>query len=322
MKKKIFNFVRIFVSLALMSFLIYRNRGNFSSILDTLKMLDARFLTIAVILYFIGISFIVFRWGTLLKAHGYNVSGPFLWQSAFIGWFYNMLLPTGVGGDFYRIYDLHENKGVPMNENISAVVIERIIGTFTGITLLIISFFLGMFSYLPRNIIITLLSILGVSLGFFIVLFFPRFFKVDVALRKMRFLSKIRPRLREFHEILLSYKKRMKFVFTSYFYSLILQMLFISSYYFISLSMGMKITYSMMMFTLPFAQIVTSIPISIGGIGIRENATVFVLESFGASTGDATLFSFIVLSIILLNALIGGLVYILKNIFYKSKGVI
>jgi len=188
MKKKIFNFVRIFVSLTLMSFLIYRNRGNFGSILDTLKTLDAGLLIIAVILYFIGISFIVFRWGTLLRAHGYNISRFFLWQSAFIGWFYNMLLPTGVGGDFYRIYDLHENKGVPMNENISAVVIERIIGNFTTITLLVIAFLLGMFRYLPGNIVIALVSILGVTLGFFIVLFFPRFFKVDVVLRKIRFL--------------------------------------------------------------------------------------------------------------------------------------
>lgn len=322
MKKKLFNFIRIFTSLALMSFLIYRNRGNFSNILDTLKTMDVRFLIIAVVLYFTGISFIVFRWGILLKAHSYNISRPFLWQSVFIGWFYNMLLPTGVGGDFYRIYDLHENKGVPMNENISAVVIERITGTFTGIILFIISFFLGIFAHLPENIIIILLAILGATLGFFMVLFFPRFFKIDVVLRKIRFFSKIRPKLREFHEILLSYRKRMKFVFTACFYSLIIQTLFITSYYFVSLSMGMKTTYGMMVFVLPFASIVTSLPIAIGGMGIRENATVFILESFGASITDATLFAFIVLSIILVNALIGGLVYILKNIFYRSKGII
>ena len=115
-KKKIFNFVRIIVSIALLSFLIYRNRENFESILNTLKNLDIRFLAIAIILYSIGISFIVFRWGILLQAHGFRIFRPFLWQSAFIGWFFNMLLPTGVGGDFYRVYDLYENKGVPMDK--------------------------------------------------------------------------------------------------------------------------------------------------------------------------------------------------------------
>ncbi len=95
MKKKLFNLLRIFISLAFLSLLIYRNKGNFSAILDTLKNIDIQLLVIALILYSAGISFIVLRWGILLAAHGYQIFKPFLWQSAFIGWFYNMLLPTG-----------------------------------------------------------------------------------------------------------------------------------------------------------------------------------------------------------------------------------
>ena len=80
--------------------------------------------------------------------------------------------------------------------------------------------------------------------------------------------------------------------------------------------------YQMMVFTLPFVSLASSVPITIGGMGIRENALVFAIENFGISRADATLFSFIVLSIILFNALIGGLAYLLKNIFYRSKGII
>jgi hypothetical protein len=84
----------------------------------------------------------------------------------------------------------------------------------------------------------------------------------------------------------------------------------------------MGIQFRMMVFTLPFVQVASSVPIAIGGMGIRENAAVFALESFGAARSDATLFSFIILSIFLFNALLGGLVYVVKNIFYKSKGLI
>ncbi len=322
MKKKVFNFIRIFISIALLSLLVYRNRGNFSNMLDSLKSINAGYLIIAAALYSVGISFIVFRWGTLLRSHGYNVSKPFLWQSAFIGWFFNMLLPTSVGGDFYRVYDLYENKGIPINENISAVVIERILGTLTGINLLIIAFAAGTFSYLTKNTVIGLGAGLFVTLGFFIVLFFPRFFRIDVLVRKIRILSKIRPKLREFHEILISYRHKLKYVFIAYCFSLCIQTIFITSYYFINLAMGMGLKYKMMLFTLPFVSVASSFPIAIGGMGIRENAAVFALESFGAARSDATLFSFIALSIILFNAMIGGLVYVLKNVFYKSKGVI
>lgn len=321
-KKRIFNIVRIFISIILLSFLIYRNRGNFESILDTLKNLDIKFIILAMLLYLIGISSIVFRWGVLLQAHGHRIFRPFLWQSAYIGWFFNMLLPTSVGGDFYRVYDLYENKDVPMNENISAAVMERIIGTFSGITLLVISYFLGDFSYLSKNTVIGLLTALGVILAFFVVFFFPRFFKIDVLLKKMKFLAKIRPGLRNFHDMLTSYRYKKKYLFVSFCVSLYMQTIFITAYYFINVSIGMGLTYRMMVFTLPFVQVASSVPVAIGGMGIRENATVFALESFGAARGEATLFSFIVLSIVLFNALLGGLVYVAKNIFYKSKSFI
>jgi uncharacterized protein (TIRG00374 family) len=321
-KKKIFNFVRIFVSVALLSFLVYRNRGNFEAILNTLKNLDIRFLVLAFLLYSIGISFIVFRWGALLRGHGYKIFRPFLWQSAFIGWFYNMLLPTSVGGDFYRVYDLYENKGVPMNENISAVVMERIMGSLTGMVYLILAYFLGTFDYLTRNTFRGLLAGLGVILAFFTVLFFPRLFKIDVLLKKIKFLSRIRPKLRDFHDMLTSYRYKKRHLIIAFCYSLLIQAIFMTSYYCINLSMGMGLQYRMMVFTLPFVQIASSVPIAIGGMGIRENAAVFVLESFGAARSDATLFSFIILSIFLFNALLGGLVYVIKNIFYKSKGFI
>ena len=187
-KKKIFNFIRIFISIALLTFLIYRNRGNFGQILDDLKNLEIRFLAYALLLFILAISSIVFRWGELLRGHGYNIFKPFLWQSAYIGWFYNMLLPTSVGGDFYRVYDLYENKGVAMDKNISAVVMERIIGSLSGMLLLFIAYFLGTFNYLTRNTVTGLLIAMGVILAFFTVLFFPRFFKIDVLIRKMRFL--------------------------------------------------------------------------------------------------------------------------------------
>jgi glycosyltransferase 2 family protein len=322
LKKKLFNFIRIFISLVLLSFLIYRNRDNFESILNSLKNLDIRFLIIALIIYSAGISCIVFRWGILLKAHGYHIFRPFLWQASFIGWFFNMLLPSSIGGDFYRVYDLHKNKKVPMNENISAVVMDRIIGTISGIILLTITYFLGMFEYISRNAVIIIFSALGGVIVFFMVLFFPRFFRINVILRRFRIFSKIRPKLKEFHDRLISYRYKIKYLLAALFFSLLLQTFFITSYFFVNLSLGLKMKYQMLLFTQPFTALASGVPIAIGGMGIRENALAFAIESFGVSRADATLFSLIMLSIILLNALVGGLIYLFKNVLYKSKGAI
>jgi len=48
MNKKIGNIIRIVVSLSLLSFLVYRNKDNFESIINTLKDLNIPFLVIAV----------------------------------------------------------------------------------------------------------------------------------------------------------------------------------------------------------------------------------------------------------------------------------
>jgi hypothetical protein len=63
----------------------------------------------------------------------------------------------------------------------------------------------------------------------------------------------------------------------------------------------------------------TGIPISIGGLGVRENTIVFILTRFGVSNNEAVIYSFLVLFMYIFAAFLGGITYLLKNIFYKSK---
>ncbi|MBN2072673.1 MAG: flippase-like domain-containing protein [Actinobacteria bacterium] len=322
MKRKLINVIRVLVSAALLVFLILKNRGNFGIILHTLKSINIYFLIMGLFFYTIGIAIIPLRWGILLKAHGHSISFAFLLQSAFIGFFYNNLLPTGVGGDFYRVYDVYKNRHVPVSQNISAVVMERIMGMVSGIIFLVFSFVFGTYRYLARNTLLGLGIVLIIVTLFFAVLFRPRFFKIDVLLRKFKVFSRLRPGLRSFHDALIYYWKKKNYMIISLLYSFLLQSLLIISHYFVSISMGLGLLYYHFIYIVPFASLAAAVPITIGGIGIRENALVFALKNFGIGEGSATLFSFIMLSFILFNALLGGMVYIIKNLFYRSKGYI
>ena len=322
MKRKLANVLRIVISLSLLTFLIYRNKGNFANIIEASKDLNVYYLIIAFIFYFTAISFIVFRWGTLLKAHDFFISKRFLWQSALIGFFYNNLLPSSAGGDFYRVYDIKQNKGVPINEGIASVVMERVIGTLSSIMLLIIAYFIGLFDYLTKNAALGLIISGLVIILFFMALFFPRLFKLDLLLNKFRIFSKIRPRLKEFHVILTGYRHKIKYLIISFMFTMIIQMFFFISYNFISLALGLEMRFYVFIFIIPFVSLVSSVPITIGGIGIRENALVFAIASFGIAQGQATLFSLIILAIILIIGMIGGIIYLFKNIFYRSKSFI
>ncbi len=321
-KRRLANILRIVISLSLLTFLVYSNRGNFASIAEASKNLNIYYLIIAFVSYFTAISFIVFRWGILLKAHDFFIPNIFLWQSALIGFFYNNLLPTSAGGDFYRVYDIKQNKGVPINEGITSVVVERVIGTLSSIILLIVAYFMGLFDYLTRNAALGLILSGIVIILFFIALFLPRLFKLDLLLNKFRIFSKIRPKLKEFHIILISYRNKVKYLIFSFLFTMIIQALFFISYNSISLALGLELKFYIFIFIIPFVSLISSVPITIGGIGIRENALVFAITSFGVALGQATLFSIILLAIILIIGMLGGIVYLIKNIFYRSKSFI
>ena len=322
MKRKLTNVLRIVISLSLLTFLVYRNRGNFANIVEASKDLNVYYLIIAFIFYFTAISFIVFRWGTLLKAHNIFISNRFLWQSALIGFFYNNLLPSSAGGDFYRVYDIKQNKSVPVNEGIASVVMERVIGTLSSIILLIVAYFIGLFNYFTRNAALGLIVSGLVIILFFIALFFPRLFKLNLLLNKFRIFSKIRPRLKEFHVILIGYRHKIKYLVISFLFTMLIQVFFFISYNSISLALGLELRFYVFIFIIPFVSLVSSVPVTIGGIGIRENALVFAVTSFGIAQGQATLFSLILLAIILIIGMTGGIIYLFKNIFYRSKSFI
>ncbi len=322
MKRRLANILRIVISLGLLTFLVYSNRGNFADITEASKSLNIYYLIIAFVSYFTAISFIVFRWGMLLRAHDIFISNRFLWQSALIGFFYNNLLPTSAGGDFYRVYDIKQNKGIPVNEGTASVVIERVIGTLSSIILLIIAYFMGLFDYLTRNAALGVVISGLVIILFFIALFFPRLFKLNLLINKFRIFTKIRPGLKRFHVILISYRSKVKYLIISFIFTMVMQALFFISYNFISLALGLELRFYVFIFIIPFVSLVSSVPITIGGIGIRENALVFAITSFGVALGQATLFSIILLAIILIIGMIGGIIYLFKNILYRSKSFI
>jgi len=314
--------IRIGVSISLITFLIVRNLDNFRAIAEQIRELNIFYLVMAVFFYFLGITGMVFRWGILLKAQGIYINRFFLLQSVMIGFFYNNILPTSVGGDVYRVYDLGKNKNIAATKTVSTVVLERSMGGITGVIFLLFSFIFGMYALLSLNMVISLIIVFVFMVLLLAILINPYFFKVDVLFEKFRLLKKIRPKVRSFREIVIGYKDKKLHLLICFTYSLAIQLFIIASYWLVSNSQDLGIGFSAFLFIVPFTSLVASIPITIGGIGLRENALAFLVATFGAAESQSALFSFIVLFIILFNAVLGGLVYLIKNIFYKSKGVI
>ena len=320
-KDKLFTAIRIIVSAALLAFLITRSWNSLKNFTSILKELNPVFLLLAVTFYLLGIMAEMLRWDILLRAQDIRISKGFLTQSLFIAYFYSNIFPTNIGGDIYRAYDLHENKDIPLDKNISVIVVERFIGMLSGTVYLVISFF-GIYKYLNLTTILSLSVLpLGGLLLFFIILK-PKAFKIDRLFKKIRFLTRFEPKYNSFLQHFVSYKSKLRYLLVSFVLSFAAQLLFYTGFYFAAVYINLDLPFFAFFFLIPVILLISNVPISIGGIGIRENSFVLLLKNFNVPENTGTLYALVSLFIIVFSALLGGVIYLFKNIFYKSKGVV
>lgn len=320
-KDNLFTAIRIIVSVALLSFLIIRSWNSLKNFTSILKILNPLFLLLALTLYLLGIMAEMFRWDILLRAQDIRISKGFLIQSLFIAYFYSNIFPTNVGGDVYRAYDLHENKNIPLDKNISVIVIERFVGMFSGTVYLVISFF-GIYRYLNLTTILSLSILPFAGLLLFFIILRPKIFKIDRLFKKIRFLTRFEPKYNSFLQHFISYKNKLRYLIVSFVLSLAAQLLFYTGFYVAALYIKLDLPFFAFFFLIPVILLISNVPISIGGMGVRENSFVLLLKNFNVPENTGTLFALVSLFIIVFSALLGGVIYLFKNIFYKSKGAV
>jgi hypothetical protein len=317
-KKILFIILRIVISVGLFAVLIVLNLKNLNSIPAIFKNINIVFAIAGILFYLIGIILEAPRWHILLSANKVNVPIPYLLNSTLIGFFFGTLLPTSVGGDAFRAFDLRKTFKVSHHENIIAIYLGRFFGILTGGFWIIFSFLTGMYSHLNKPMLIGTIIMFPLVILLIFITFFPKKFKIEVFCGKVRFLKKFVCKVTEFIQILHDFKSKKKEIFIGIFLSLCANFSTFISFYFIGLSLKIDLSFLSYIFIVPVTWSASNLPITLGGFGVRENTLVLLLKSFGANAANALTFSIIVMIINILIALLGGVIYILRNISVRK----
>lgn len=110
---------------------------------------------------------------------------------------------------------------------------------------------------------------------------------------------------------------------------LLLKLLFVSFpiqiatifiYKIIFASMDISVFFLVFLLSVPLIILISLLPISFGGLGVREGMTVFVFSMAGVPKDTALSVSLVYLSVIYLVSLIGGFFLIMRNvkIYYNA----
>jgi uncharacterized protein (TIRG00374 family) len=319
-KDRLFAIIRILVSVSLFAFLIVRNLSSVKNIISIISSFDPFYLIIATACFILGIFFQMLRWNALLEAHNIKIAKIFLMRSYYIGFFYSNIFPTNLGGDLYRGYDIYRNKNVPVGMTISAGLMERLVGVTSGALFVIVSFFF-IYEFLGIGTILSIMILPVLIIFGVLALIYPRTFKIDRLFIRFKRLKKFENKFYEIHESFLSYRNKFKYVALSFLFAVISHLIFFMSYYYANLYIKLNLDFFSFFFLNPIIVLSSNIPVSIGGIGIRENIAVLLLTKFGAPSEQAFIFALVVLFMILLNAAIGAIIYVLRNVFNRTKKI-
>ncbi|MCK4667319.1 flippase-like domain-containing protein [Candidatus Dependentiae bacterium] len=315
-KQLLFHIFQIIISIGLISFIIYK--ANPQTLLQTIKGIEIQYYFYFLILVFISTLMLVFRWYILARASlGNSVNGFKLIKFTLIGFFFNLFMPTAVGGDIIKGYLLGKSSGKMENGSMT-VLVDRFIGILTIFSIGFVSAIFAFNSVADKRItIIVLVLFITLLAGMFIFLnrgvmkYFSKLFDIFK-------LKKLKAIIKEFYESIYLFKDKKLQVFYAFFTSILMQMINIFAIFVLSKALGMTVSYFYFLIFIPLIYVIQMIPISISGIGVRENSFVFFFGLVGVPKEIALTLSLLYFSIFLIIGIIGAIVMIFSKINYKN----
>jgi glycosyltransferase 2 family protein len=297
---------RIGISLVLLIFLFRQVEPR--SLLEIVKHSDKLLLWLAFFISFFGYFFCFLRWKMLLEAMAINLPLKRLISAFSGGIFFNMFLPSTVGGDFVRSADIgyHSKKTCTV---VATVLLDRLSG-FAGMTIVaLVALIFG--AGLIKDPRITLAICILAFLLFLVVLLIFNNFVYDIFSRLLsasgpgrirRALHKV---LQEMHE----FKHQKTVIVKNLLLSIAVQVIGPIATYMIAVSFHLDVDIVYFYLFIPIIGAVTLLPISIGGLGVRDYMTILLFTSLGISKHFAFAFSLLGFFFIVLYAGIGGIIY-------------
>jgi uncharacterized protein (TIRG00374 family) len=311
--RTIFSFL---LAIALLVFIFTRFDVHPAEIWGVVQHANLAIFALAFIVYYAAFILRALRWDRLLanvgfaRARGYKIPTiPGLMEIIYLSWFVNCIVPAKLG-DAYRSYLLKRAAGISFSRIIGTILAERMIDIVVLFTLLLASALLTFQGRVPTELNLTIafggLLVLILLIGLAAM---RRFGHVVERLVPGRFREKY-VKLQD--GTLQSFRRRSLPALIGY--TAMIWLLEGGRLFFVTRSLDTHIDLAVVVFIALASSLLTTLPLTPGGVGLVEGAVFVVLRTVGVD--DAT-----ALSIALLDRLInywsivvgGIIVYIVSH---------
>jgi len=325
-RKRFLDLAKVIVSLILI-ILLLREIG-LQETLGKLLQVHPGYLLAALIVALLGVVVRAYRWQVLLSALEIEVPLGQLTALYFIGFLFTNVLPTGFGGDPIRMYELSRYTHRTA-ESAGTVLADRFFGLIVLQAMAVVALAFGYQLVEPWMIGFTVLLFVGSLVAVWLLLNRQLWQSLGKRLKPLASLgqkqgsipSKIVGQVgnlsivegfKRFYESLHGYN--IAAVGKTLGVSLVFNILLITMNYLLGLSLGTRVSIWYYFLFVPITSIVTILPVSFAGLGVREGAYVLLFIQAGMPRETALSLSLLVYVIsIFTPGLIGGIIYVLKG---------
>lgn len=288
----------LFALVVLLFFLIVIDVDEVLSFLSAVSCLD---ILVLLLILFVRNYFAAIRF-QLLLGNQVRVAQGELIRQYFVASLFNMFIPTAIGGDGVRIILLAKQKLSKTDAGI-LILAERLIGFYSLISISFIATFLW---ETPDIIYLIATSLFG---GYTVIMSGVLYLPFTRIKNKwpVRFIDRM-------SNICLELRSRPGDVVAVFIFSILYQLSAIYISYYVALAIGLVPNVLHFLTIVPIVWLVTMIPISVGGLGLRELSFTFLLSLVGYTHEMSTGVSLGTYFALVMSACIGAVIIVISNI--------
>jgi glycosyltransferase 2 family protein len=243
------------------------------------------------------------RWAELARPLGFNYSRLRYMQLYFEGMFFNLCLPSSIGGDVLKAYWLAPNTAGRVLAGCT-VLADRAVG-LVGLCVI------GVTALTTRAFALSIPAAILVGIG----LVTAALVAVSLGLRMLKWFAGLLPaesRPARLAEQLMPYHDRPEVFRRSIGWGLVVQSLNVLVVAEIGHAIGLGIPLGAYCVAVPAVALLTTLPLSISGVGVREGGLAWLLASYGVSEELGVTLGLLWFLTAIVGGMVGGCVYFLS----------
>lgn len=308
--------LKLTVSLGLLSLVFWRiDRAAFVRSLHALPWL---LLIGCAVLYALGYVLSTIRWRILLGAEGVRLP---LWRLTLVyfeGAFFNLFLPTLIGGDVVRGYLTYKLTG-GNDAAVASILVDRLSG-FAALTLIAATTLTLAFGRVNDWRIVAAIVMVAVAFVCGVaVLLSERLTRLALSVLLLLGFARFQPVLQRWVEAFRRYRQHGAALAQTFVLSFLIQGLVIVTYYFVGVGLHLGVPLVYFFLFVPLITMMAMIPISVAGLGVREGGVIYFFSTVGVDPAAAVGMSVAWFSLTLIVSGLGGLALLLDNRAAKRR---